>query len=50
MSKITIKEQEEYIKKLIEYGDKLKTDKELVGNILNNHLYNIPHKKLCMEL
>lgn len=46
MSKITIKEQEEYIKKLIEYGDKLKTDKELVGNILNNHLYNIPHKKL----
>lgn len=46
MAKMTIKEQEEYLKKPIGYGDRLKTDKELVDNILDNHLRNVPHKKL----
>lgn len=46
MAKITVKEQEDYLKKLLKYGDRIKTDKTLVDEILNEHLKNIPHKKL----
>lgn len=46
MAQMTVKEQEAYLKKLIEYGDSIKTDKGLVDEILCEHLNNIPHKKL----
>ncbi len=46
MAKMTVKEQEAYLKKLIEYGDRIKSDKSLVDSILKEHLCNIPRKKL----
>lgn len=46
MAKIKVKEQEAYLKKLIEYGDSIQTDKGLVDEILCEHLNNVPHKKL----
>lgn len=46
MAKMTVKEQEAYLKKLIEYGDRIKSDKSLVDSILKEHLCNVPHKKL----
>ena len=46
MSKMTVKEQEAYLKKLVEYGDRIKSDKNLVDSIIKEHLCNVPHKKL----
>lgn len=46
MSKMTLKEREAHLKKLIEHGESIKTDKALVDDILRDHLCNIPHKKL----
>lgn len=46
MAKMRISEQETYLKELIEYGDRIKTDVNLVDKILKTHMEKIPNKKL----
>lgn len=46
MSKLNAVEQEAYLKRLIEYGDRIKTEQSLVNDVLREHLCRIPNKKL----